>query len=154
MIETRVVIVQVDGQHALVQANQGNGCELCNGKGCGAGKLSQLFCSKSRQFRVDNPINADIGDEVIVSVADGAVMRGIGLIYLLPMSLLIIGAMLGSVWAALPEQRDGYAALGALLGLMTGFAFARWVALRQTGNHFQPRITRLCRNSIQGKVLD
>jgi len=46
MLETRAIVVQVEGKHALVQANQGNGCGQCGGKGCGTGKLSQLFCSK------------------------------------------------------------------------------------------------------------
>lgn len=142
MLETRAIIVQVEGQYALVKANQGNGCEQCNGKGCGTGKLSQLFCSKPRQFQVDNPINASVGDEVVISVADGAILRGIGLVYLFPLLLLVMGAMLGSILAAQPEQRDGYAALGALLGLVVGFAIAKWISSRQARNHFQPYIAR------------
>lgn len=67
MLEARAIIVQVEGQHALGQANPANGCEQCNGKDCGAGKLSQLFCSKPRQFQVDNPIYASAGDEVVIS---------------------------------------------------------------------------------------
>ncbi|HEX5337249.1 MAG TPA: SoxR reducing system RseC family protein, partial [Gallionella sp.] len=97
MLETRAIVVQVDGPFALVRANQGNGCGQCNGKGCGTGKLSQMFCSKPRQFQVDNPIDAKVGDEVIVSVADGAVLRGIGLVYLLPLLLLVAGAMLAGI---------------------------------------------------------
>ena len=95
MLETRAIIVQVEGQHALVQASQANGCEQCSGKGCGAGKLSRLFCSKPRLFQVENPINAGVGDEVIISVAEGAILRGIGLVYLLPLLLLVMGATAG-----------------------------------------------------------
>lgn len=142
MLETRAIIVQVDGRYALVQANQASGCEQCNGKGCGAGKLSQLFCSKPRQFQVDNPINANVGDQVIISVAEGAVLRGIGLVYLLPLILLLLGAMFGNIWAAQTEQRDGYAAAGALLGLVVGFAFAKWISSRQIRSRFQPYIAR------------
>jgi len=143
MLETRAVIVRTDGQYALVQANQANGCEQCSGKGCGAGKLSQLFCSKPREFRVDNQINASVGDQVIISVAEGAVLRGIGLVYLLPLMLLLVGAILGNVWAAQIGQRDGYAAVGALFGLVVGFAFAKWLSLRHARSRFQPYIARL-----------
>jgi sigma-E factor negative regulatory protein RseC len=143
MLEMRAVIVRTDGQYALVQANQANGCEQCNGKGCGAGKLSQLFCSKPREFRVDNQINASVGDQVIISVAEGAVLRGIGLVYLLPLMLLLVGAILGNVWAEQIGQRDGYAAVGALFGLAVGFAFAKWISLRQARSRFQPYIARL-----------
>lgn len=142
MLETRAIVVQIQGQHALVQANQGNGCEQCNGKGCGTGKLSQMFCSKPRQFQVDNPIDAGVGDEVIVSVADGAVLQGIGLVYLLPLALLLAGAMLGGASAASPEQRDAYAGVGAALGLLLGFAAAKWFASRRTLQHNRPYIAR------------
>ncbi|MEO8333176.1 MAG: SoxR reducing system RseC family protein [Gallionella sp.] len=148
MLETRAMVVSKDGRHALVQADQANGCGQCNGKGCGAGKLSRLFCSKPRQFQVNNPIDASVGDEVIVSVAEGAVMRGIGLVYLMPLALLVIGAMFGSFWAQQPGQSDGYAAVGGLIGLTAGFAFAKWISLRQAGIHFQPYIARQCREEL------
>ena len=140
MLETRAIVVQIDGQHAFVRASQPNGCEQCNGKGCGSGKLSQLFCSKPRQFRVDNSIGASIGDEVIVSVVDGAVLRGIGLVYLLPLTLLVLGVVLGSSFASQLEQRDIYAAAGAAIGLIGGFALSRWIASRQA--HQLPYIAR------------
>ena len=148
MLETRAIVVQVDGQHALVQASQGNGCGQCNGKGCGTGKLSQLFCSTPRRFQVDNPINATVGDEVIVSVMDGAVLRGIGIVYLLPLALLVMGAMLGSLSAAQAEQRDGFAAAGALIGLIGGFVLSRWLASRQNRQQNQPYISRLWREGM------
>jgi len=142
MLETRAVVIQIDGQCALVKANQGNGCGQCNGEGCGAGKLSRLFCSKPRQFQVDNPIRANVGDEVIVSVADGAVMRGIGLVYALPLLLLMMGALLGDIFALSPAQGDVYATVGALCGLASGFIIARLVTLRSSGRHSSPFIAR------------
>jgi len=101
-----------------------------------------MFCSKPRQFQVDNPINAEIGDEVIISIAEGAILRGIGLIYLLPLLLLVTGAMIGSHWAALPGQRDGYAATGAALGLAAGFSIAKWISSRQDRNQSRAIIAR------------
>jgi sigma-E factor negative regulatory protein RseC len=142
MLETRAIVIQILKSHALVQANQGNGCEQCNGKGCGAGKLAQLFCSKPRLFQVENPINAGVGDQVIISVAEGAVLRGIGMVYLLPLILLLGGAMLGNLWAAQAGQRDAYASAGALLGLVVGFALARWISSGQVRSRFRPYIAR------------
>jgi sigma-E factor negative regulatory protein RseC len=142
VLETRAIIVQTDGQYAQVQVSQADGCEQCNGKGCGTGKLSQLFCSKPRQFQVDNPINASIGDQVIISVAEGAVLRGIGLVYLLPLILLLMGAVIGNSLAEQAEQRDSYSAVGALLGLVAGFAIAKWISSRQVRSHSQPYIAR------------
>jgi sigma-E factor negative regulatory protein RseC len=143
MLETRAIIVQVEGQYALVQASQANGCEQCSGKGCGAGKLSRLFCDKPRLFRVDNPINAGVGDEVVISVAEGAILRGIGLVYLLPLLLLLMGAMLGNAWVGQSSgQQDGYATAGALSGLAAGFIAVKLISLRQARNRSQPYIAR------------
>lgn len=142
MLETRAIVVHKDSQFTLVEASGASGCSVCEGKGCGSSKVAQLFCSKPRQFKVDNDINAEIGDEVIVSVAQGAVLRGISLVYLLPLLLMFAGATLGGGWIA-GEQRDGYAALGALSGLLIGFFFVKWVSSRKV-NH-QPFIARLIR---------
>ncbi|MFA6921928.1 MAG: SoxR reducing system RseC family protein [Gallionella sp.] len=130
MLETRAVVVYADKQITQVRASGGSGCSACNGKGCGSGKLTQLFCSKPRQFDVDNRINAGVGDEVIVSVPEGAVLRGISLVYLLPLVLMFAAATLASGYAADEAQRDGYAAAGALSGLLAGFVFARWLLKR------------------------
>ena len=142
MLETRAVIVQVEGQYAFVRASRASDCEQCNGKGCGAGKLSQLFCGKPRQFQVDNPINAGVGEEVVISVAEGAILRGIGMVYLLPLFLMVAGAMLGSAWAGQSGQYDGYAVSGALSGLVAGFIVVKWISSGQARNRFQPYIAR------------
>ena len=142
MLETRAIIVQIEGQHAFVQSSQDYGCGQCKGKGCGAGKLSRMFRGKPRRFRVDNPINADVGDEVVISVSEGAILRGISLVYLLPILLMVTGAMFGA-WIGQPAvQQDGYAAAGALLGLAAGFMAAKRISSGQFRNRFQPYIAR------------
>ena len=148
MLETRAIVVRTDGKHALVKADHAGGCGQCAGKGCGSGTLSRLFCSKPRQFQVNNPINANVGDEVIVSVVEGAVMRGIGLVYLMPLAMLVIGAMIGTIWAQ-PGQSDSYAATGSMFGLVIGFAFAKWMSSRQVDSRFRPFIARQCREDLQ-----
>jgi sigma-E factor negative regulatory protein RseC len=140
MLETRAIVVQRDDKITLVQASGASGCSACEGKGCGSSKVTQLFCSKPRQFKVDNQIDARVGDEVIVSVVEGAVLRGISLVYLLPLALMFAGATLAGWWVE-GVQRDGYAALGALSGLVAGFVVAKWLSTRQARN--QPYIARL-----------
>ena len=144
-LETRAIIVQVEGRQALVQASQVNGCEQCNGNGCGASRLTKLFCTKPRQFEVDNPINARVGDEVVISVPEGALLRGAGLVYLFPLLLLVTGAMLGSALAGLsssPVRHDEYAVAGALLGVAAGFIAAKWISSVSSRQQFVPYIAR------------
>jgi sigma-E factor negative regulatory protein RseC len=142
VLETRATIIRLEGQYAVVQANRPNGCDLCQGKGCGASKLSQLFCNSPAQLKVNNSISAGIGDEVIISVAEGAVLRGVGMAYIVPLVLLVVGTMLGSMGGESSGQHDGYAALGAVLGLIGGVVIAKWSPLSHQKDRFQPFITR------------
>lgn len=142
MLETRATVMQIHDHSAVVRANQVSGCEQCNGQGCGSSKVAQLFCSEPRQFEVDNPIGAIVGDEVIISVVDGAVMRGIALIYVLPLLLMVICGGLASLLSPAFEQNDGYAAAGGVSGLVLGFLLARWLATHQARQQNKPFIAR------------
>ena len=65
MLETRATVVKLDGGNALVESDHVSSCEQCNGKGCASSKLGQLFCSRPRQFQVENSIGAKVGDDVL-----------------------------------------------------------------------------------------
>jgi sigma-E factor negative regulatory protein RseC len=142
MLETRAIVVHADKSTTLVKVNQASGCEQCNGKGCGSGKLAQLFCSKPRQFQVQNAIDAKVGDDVIVSIAEGAVLRGISLVYMLPLSLLMAGVILASLIPA-GDQQDIYIAAGAIAGLSCGLLLVKWITAQRNDDQTQPYITRL-----------
>ena len=100
MLETRAIVIHVHGSEALVEASVEGGCGHCNSEnGCGSNKLSQMFCSKTRQFRVKNEANANVGDEVQITLQDGVLLRSSMLIYALPLMLLLGGGMMGSHWS-------------------------------------------------------
>lgn len=143
MLETRAIVIHVQGNEALVEAKGGGGCGHCDSeKGCGSGKLSQLFCSKPRQFNVHNEANAVVGDEVQITLPDGVLLRGSMLMYVVPLSLLLSGGMLGAHWATDAASRDSYAAAGSLCGLVGGFLLARWMAGRQQVKAVASQIVR------------
>ena len=143
MLETRAIVVQLEGFDAIVEARQSGGCGHCDdAKGCGAGKLSQLFCTQPRRFRVHNGINARIGEEVEVSMADGVLLRSALIMYFLPLLLALAGGMLGSRWAFDYASGDAYAAVGAALGLTAGFLLVRLSRLRLLSSSAAPAIKR------------
>lgn len=131
MLETRAIVVHVQDNEALVETKGGIGCGNCNSEtGCTSGKLSQLFCSKPRQFKVQNQAQAAIGDEVQIVLPDGVLLRSSILMYVMPLTLLLAGGMLGAHFASGAEARDGLATLGSLSGLVAGFVLAKWLAKR------------------------
>ncbi len=138
MLETRATVVESRDRTTWVVAADVSSCEQCNGKGCGSSKVAQLFCSKPRRFEVENSIGAVVGDEVIISVADGAVLQGIGLLYLLPLALMVI---LGGI-ADFMHAGDASVAVGAIAGLLLGFAFARLVSASRSNVMNKPYIAK------------
>jgi sigma-E factor negative regulatory protein RseC len=85
-----------------------------------------LFCSnKPRHFKVSNKARAKVGDEVQVSIPDGALLRGAMKMYVLPLILLLVGGIAGVGMAVESAARDAYAATGAVFGLLLGFILAR-----------------------------
>ena len=143
MLEARAIVVQLEGSVAVVEARQSGGCGHCdNPNGCGANKLSQLFCTKPRRFRVRNAIDARIGEEVEVSIADGVLLRSALTVYFLPLLLALAGGMLGAHWAFDYASSDAYAAVGAASGLGAGFLLIRLSRLRLLSGPAMPVIKR------------
>ncbi len=126
MLETHATVVATAGQSASVLLNQVSGCEQCNGQGCGSSKVAQLFCSKTVVFEVVNPVNAQVGDKVLITVQDGAVLRGISVLYLIPLSALVGTAALVNFLI----NDEFWVALGAILGLLLGFWCVKMISGR------------------------
>jgi sigma-E factor negative regulatory protein RseC len=127
MLEMRAIVIQVEGDEASVQPLSTGGCGHCDSEGgCGSGTLTKLFCSsKPRHFKVNNAVRAKVGDEVQVSIPDGALLRGAMKMYVLPLILLLVGGIAGGGMAVETAARDAYAAAGAVIGLLLGFILAR-----------------------------
>lgn len=131
MSETRGVVTAIDGDYAIVKTED-TGCGRCHESGgCGGVRVSQMLCTAPRVWRVLNPRGANVGEEVRISVADGAVSASAMLIYVQPLLLLIACAIVGSLLGG-----DLGAIAGAALGLVAGW---RWVAWRQKRRHCDPQ---------------
>lgn len=129
MIETRATIIRLEGKDALVESVPGGGCGNCDSaNGCGSGKLSRLFASKPRRFLVENAANAPVGTVVSVTLAEGVLLRSALLMYLLPLFLMLAGAMYGARFFSGVWSTDTGAAIGAVVGLIAGFLLARKIS--------------------------
>lgn len=134
MIESRAVVTEVQGEYAWVDAERALGCGRCRGQGCASGALTRLFCGKPRRFRVRNPVGARVGEAVIVGIDDGAILQSSLAAYIVPLLLLISGAVLGAAAGGEPGSIAG-AAVGLCAGLAGARLYGRFSAAR-----FDPRI--------------
>lgn len=104
MIEETVRVVGFDGERIVIEAIRKSACGGCSQKeGCGVSAISGLLSGKSIQLKVDNSLDAKVGDTVVVGVEDGAFLKMAVRAYLLPLLALIGSAILfsrlfGSEW--------------------------------------------------------
>lgn len=155
MIEMQARIVATEPGAALVEPMVGASCSSCasssgetSGGGCGADKIGQLFTLRTKQYRVIDPIGTRIGDEVIIGIADGAVLRGSAAVYVLPLLLVFIGATLAAYFS--PSQNQDLASIaGAAAGFVIG-AFWLFRFSRKAGNdpQYQPVVLRSVRSDV------
>lgn len=140
MNSTEGIVKTLDGRYALVEPIAG-GCGRCHEEGgCGGNNLGKMLCRTPSTFRVLNPVGAEVGDRVSVTVADGVIGRGATLAYALPLVLAIAGAMIAS--AAADEGAKNLMAIGGSVGgLMAAWAYLAWRRTRSARpNEFQPYI--------------
>lgn len=84
-----------------------------------------------------------MGENVVVGLEEGALLKGSMTMYLLPLALLFIGAISGVSLAPDAGLRDIYSIFGGAAGLVSGFAWVKLYAFRLEANrHFQPVILR------------
>lgn len=90
-------------------------CENCpNPIVCQSGLNARA--QRVRRYVLPNTLNLQVGDQVKLIVPDGVIFRAALFSYLIPLILLIFGALLGQ-W--LDDDRG--AAIGVVLGLMLGY---------------------------------
>lgn len=134
MIQERAVVVKVDGDHAWLERRGGGGCGGCSAAGgCGTRLLGSALGRRPVQLRARNLLHAAPGDEVIIGLAEGALLSGALRAYGLPLAAMLLGA--GGV-RLLGADGDLAGALGALGGLALGLA---WVARGQDRRGADPR---------------
>lgn len=120
MIEASGVVVDVDGESAIVKMDE-TGCGRCHEEGgCGGNNIGQLFCSSPRVFRVLNDRRAVIGERVTIAALGGSVRQSAVLAYGLPLLCLFVGAVLGA---------EFFGDTGAIFGAIGGL-FCAWACLK------------------------
>ena len=145
MLESQALVVKIERGATYVEAEAGSQCGSgqCNTSACSTGVLMRIFSQQPKALRVNNPIGALVGEQVMLGLEEGAFLKSAFLAYLLPLFALILGAMLGLGLAGPSDTRDLYAGLGGLAGLIISVFAIKWFnSILFDNNHAQPVILR------------
>lgn len=136
MIETRVRILSAQSGTLLVEPTEAGGCTACQSReSCGISGLGRYFSGRRQPIAIACDGAARPGEERVLAVQEGDLLRAGLLAYMLPALLAVFGAVLGEGrWAG-----EAGGALGALAGAALGLFIARFLSraprLRVLGEH-------------------
>jgi sigma-E factor negative regulatory protein RseC len=155
MIEENAIVVAIEGDDVLVQTQRRSACQACSVKsGCGTSVLSKVIGQKVSQIKVNNTLNANIGDEVTLGINDNALVHGSLLVYVLPLFFLLVFAMVGEYWA---QSQNLNSELTSIVSGLLGFLIAAFVtrySISKTRfkNQIQPHMLRVVHVVSEGRV--
>ena len=100
MIQETGQVVRVEGADVWVETRRQSTCSGCAAeKGCGTAVLSKVLGQRRTLVRVLGSMPLQVGDRVVIGIAERALVRGSLAVYAVPLLLLLLGAVLGEVGA-------------------------------------------------------
>ena len=152
MIEEQALVVGIDAECALLEVVRRTPCGLCGQtRGCGVSVFGKLLGHRNNVFKALNSLNARIGDRVVVGLDEKALLASSLMVYGLPLALLLVGAIAGTLLA--PAGGDAWPMAGAGLGLSLGLL---WLKANATGRspsaRYRPVILRNADADSQIKI--
>jgi len=146
MVEEKAMVVAIEGTNALLQTQRRSACQSCSVKqGCGTSVLAKVVGRRSSQILVVNTLEASVGDQVMIGINDNALVKGSLLIYALPLILLLVGAVLGELWAhAYGFNTELMSIVSGVVGFALAMALIRYSLYKtQFKNEIQPHMLRI-----------
>lgn len=127
-------VVALDDQAVWVETLRASTCGKCSARqGCGHGLLASMGRSASlvRALRAPHsPGQIQLNDDVSISMPERGFLRGVAVLYLLPLLCMVAAALAVSELAVHDALTRGQADLrvtfGALTGLAAGLLLLRW----------------------------
>lgn len=141
MLEETGVVIAIDKDQAWVQTIRKSACSSCEAKsGCGQGVLARISDGKANQVLVSNTLNLEVGDEVLIGIAEELLVKASVMVYLLPLIVMIMAASAVEKWLV---PGDGWVALAGIIGLAFGFLLVKLYSLSHKSDpKFCPKMIR------------
>lgn len=140
-------VVAIESGQVWLEPLQTGSCGGCaSAASCGTKGIGTLANRlEARRFAIPGHFSLRVGDQVEVAFGHRNLVRAAAVAYVIPLFAALLCA--GFVQSA--AGRDGLTMLGALFGLLAGFAVSKFLARRlEAAGDLQARIVRRLEQSI------
>ena len=143
MATERGIVTRVTPTAAWVKTIRSEACAHCEAKG----HCNVIGNGEEVEVETLNPAGAGIGDRVVITFETGSFLKANFLLYVLPILMMIAGALVGQRLApAMGLEASAAAVIGGFLLFILTMVFVRQRANRLARNEaYRPKITRILR---------
>ena len=143
MIEEEAIVIDQNGEFAEVDIIRTKPCGLCGKtQGCGNSIWGKVFSFQKRKIKIQNKINAKVGEKVKLVIEENYLLKASLLLYGLSL-LFLFGGMIASEYI-LVATNDFVVFLGGILGFTLGIILLKFITAQ---NH-----TKLFSEAILAKI--
>jgi len=147
LIEESGQVVEVQGEFAWIESERTTTCGSCAvRKGCGTSAIAKVLGQRRVRLRVLNPINASVGDNVVIGITESGLVRGSLAVYAAPLLGLVAGALAGQLLGKqlfVGMQSDLLAIAGAISGFIAALIWLkRFSRSTEKDTAYQPVVLR------------
>lgn len=135
-IKEQAVVIAVDQGSASVCVERQSTCSACQVKSaCGNGVLASVLGRKKITFTVRNSLDLRPGDRVTLGIRDDALVSGAAVMYLLPLSGMMIPA--GFATLKYPDLAEPWLIVLSAVGFILGLLMVR-IWMRRRSQQLEP----------------
>lgn len=133
-------VIEVQNNYVVLEIMQQDACASCAAQGACA-----VLGGGKKQISVVNSLNARKGDKVEFGISDRGSLISALIVYALPILLLLVGMLCGSVLFQKGSfSSDGAMAVGGIAGILIAFCIIKIVnPIIKKMNIFRPRMLRV-----------
>jgi len=155
MIRETGTVIKRDDIHIWVETSVKSTCSTCSAKShCGTSAVASAVAGKTLVNRVENKLDAQVGDRVEIGVPEETLLSGAFFLYLFPLLLAIASALAGQFWLSrFIEVTEGIIILLTLLGGGTGFYLAKLRLAKESESGLQPKLLKVLPSDIEVKQV-
>ncbi len=154
MLKELGLVIEAKDDMVMVQTVAKTSCNSCQvNASCGIGIISKAFGERSFITPMNNSIKAQEGDQVEVGIPENLVVKASFLVYLLPLTLMILVSLLVTYF--FPDMPEIYLMGIALATLIFGFYRVKKTGEKISKNKYlEPVLLRIVKRPITVKQVE
>ena len=137
------IVTKTDSSAAWVKTVKSSACEGCSARG----SCHSLGSSDAMEVKAINEVGAKVGDRIVLSLETSSLLKASFLLYVFPILLLIIGALIGQEIAPYIDfNPSGFSAIMGFSFFFAAVLIIKAKANKMAGkNEYRPKVIKIIR---------